>query len=774
MPRNPPRTDSGKLFPEFDDLEQLGFNVTQRRKMLIGECGRLTAVVKDLTSTPTFSTKSTQLKHGTFEGYRELSRASRWIKAVNDICRLQNECINAEHCKRIRSRSNLAELIHRVPQIAQTDAVSIDRGRREAMHDLVSYISAVLARLIVQTSPSPYWRLNVMSALIKRITMIKVILSDIAHFAEMVTQAARSILETLPPDSGDSSGPLEELDEEEECEEYLRQIIASEREGTATVGEKEIAQHCVNENRFRGGLNRSLEDILGPMCLATLSGLKPTAWEMCAVAYETGFKGFKVSQDGPHQPLRTMLTLYLPKALLYQDRDGEYTATSDLDTMNTAHSAFSLLHQIVCRLQEDQKAAQDPAQSSNPDDPKTLQTSIGWDYDEVHNNGGIDFNGSEKSLKLTSMSEIITVMVPLIATSPGFLNHFTGFRHVIASTASMRNDAAPTEQGNFVAFFRMFTSDFDPPKDTDLFRLSEALKAKRFSRTKLMKSSQSQAPWRSRLWNEPTPHQLLEKWIRDMDEWVIDETSVTINCGWYVWPVVALASCLALGGLAIGFSVGERINGVDPSNLATYLWVLGAFVVLVGKSVKVSEWSWNDFLLRRVRCKSVSEIYSITGISPQHIIAKLLHDDCEESVLQTRGPYNSVFRNRQTEGFSIDVAIRQSTLLLSGLTMLKVVTAKGHALVCLDSRRKTELQAIVHRPRAQKEYLFCEDIVQAHVDCDQARPNSAQLEKRGVQAQTGSDPAGLAPVKLRLSRASGVKWKGIQGIYGPENEPEFV
>lgn len=172
-----------------------------------------------------------------------------------------------------------------------------------------------------------------------------------------------------------------------------------------------------------------------------------------------------------------------------------------------------------------------------------------------------------------------------------------------------------------------------------------------------------------------------------------------------------------------------------------------------------------DFLLRRVRCKLVSEIHSIPGISPEHIIAKLLHDDCDESVLQTRGPYNSVFRNRQTEGFSIDMAIRQSTLLLSELTMLKVVTAKGSALVCLGSRRKTEFRAILHRPRTQTEYLLCEDIIQAQ-DRDQA-------EKESDQGREGSSQAKLPPVKLRLSRAKAVKWKRIQGIYGPRDEPEF-
>ncbi|KAF6812826.1 hypothetical protein CMUS01_12969 [Colletotrichum musicola] len=217
---------------------------------------------------------------------------------------------------------------------------------------------------------------------------------------------------------------------------------------------------------------------------------------------------------------------------------------------------------------------------------------------------------------------------------------------------------------------------------------------------------------------------------------------------------MAVAIIFAGGGLAIGFSVGERINGVDPSNLATYLWVVAAFIVLIGKSMHVKEWSWNDFLRRRVRCSSVSEVHSITDIDPQLIIAKLLHDERGGNVLKIRGPYNSVFLSRSTEGFSIDRPISSSTLLLSGLILLKVVTAKGHALVCLDSRRGTELRVIGHNADS-KESLFCENIdrLRAPVNDSRGFRNLNNHKERAAGA------------KLPFTRGTGLKWKRVLGIY---------
>ncbi|KAL0944758.1 uncharacterized protein CTRU02_202645 [Colletotrichum truncatum] len=507
------------------------------------------------------------------------------------------------------------------------------------------------------------------------------------------------------------------MDEEEECEEYMRIVEANEKEGTASYEEKQVAAHCVEQNKFRFGLNSALRDVLMSMRFINRSGLPATAFEICAVAYETGFEGFK--------------------ALLYQDRDLEYSATSDLDNMNTAHSAFNILNQTVMHLNNKSREQRET--------PDSLNTTLQWTYCGSENNRcdpiNIDLAGPSQCLRLNSMDEVITVMVPLAMTCPAFLANFTGFRHVVALTGFILDDVQPLEEGQFGAFFRMYTSQFDKMERPDVLHLSEALRCGLFSRSKLVRSSDS--PPKAQ---QDAMHQLneLNKLTKYMDEWVVDETCVTVPCPGYVWGVISIAVLIAGGGLGIGFSVGERINGVDPSNIATYLWVVAAFIVLIGKSMKVKEWAWNDFLRRRVRCCSVSELQSITRIDGQLIIAKLLHDERRGSVLNIRGPYNSVFLRRSTEGFSIDKPISSSTLLLSGLTMLKVVTAKGHALVCLDFRRGTDLRVIGHTPEPQKEHLICEQI---------------------DRLQSGASADSQAHTKHAFSRSRGLKWKRVQGIY---------
>jgi hypothetical protein len=42
--------------------------------------------------------------------------------------------------------------------------------------------------------------------------------------------------------------------------------------------------------------------------------------------------------------------------------------------------------------------------------------------------------------------------------------------------------------------------------------------------------------------------------------------------------------------------------------------------------------------------------------------------------------------------------------------LLKVVAPRGHALVCLDSRRGTDLKVVAHQDNQAKEQLVCEDV----------------------------------------------------------------
>lgn len=76
--------------------------------------------------------------------------------------------------------------------------------------------------------------------------------------------------------------------------------------------------------------------------------------------------------------------------------------------------------------------------------------------------------------------------------------------------------------------------------------------------------------------------------------------------------------------MAIPFEVGEKINGVDPFQLATFIWVI-AIALLVGfKSWYVSEWSWHDFIRRIVVCRSISDLCDVIGVDAQIILVHLL------------------------------------------------------------------------------------------------------------------------------------------------------
>jgi hypothetical protein len=86
-------------------------------------------------------------------------------------------------------------------------------------------------------------------------------------------------------------------------------------------------------------------------------------------------------------------------------------------------------------------------------------------------------------------------------------------------------------------------------------------------------------------------------------------------------------------------------------------------------------------------------------------------------------------------------------MLLSGLTLLKVLTPQGHALVCLDARRGTDLKVVEHRGLDSKEHLICKNI-------NRPRSNTPGRSLGG----------GGQPLRLPLTK-SPLKWKGVQGVY---------
>lgn len=583
----------------------------------------------------------------------------------------------------------------------------------DAVFALIDYIAAVLARLLCQMAGKKYWWNNVVAFLAQRVTKLKVLMLDMHANTIISCQAGEVALDRTDLCSRLSSGILDE----EECEEVLRMIDADAKQGLRTTADSDFARYFVEQNRSRIGIDSTFHYVLMALRFQNRSGLQGTSFEICSMVYATGFEDFKV--------------------LLFQDLDLDYSASSDQDALNTAYPAFEILNQTLANVKQGQIKP-----------PGALQTMVKWRYSGADNNNNRradDYLPSDlvqcKSnyAIMETMDDIITVMIPLLLTSPLAVANLTKYRTMVSLTCNAEGIVQVYKEIDYSAFFEMHTSTFkEDSKDWNAMRLSEAVDGRLFSRRTLISDGKySEKPEWFAQRMVSLPH--------EMSKWVIDERSIMVPCGAQVCYRVLVAFLIAGGGFCI-MAVGERIAGVDPSNLSSYLWLVAGFYLLVSKSRYVEEWPWKDFLHFRVRCRSVSELHAITGINKQFIMAKLLHDDSGGSMLKTRGPYNKVFLQRDAnDGFSIDCPLEIRTLLLSGLIMLKVATSRGHALVCLDARRRTELKVVEHRGNQEQEHLVCEDI--------------NRLYK--LRTQSGSQ----GNTRLQLVRSKELKWKRVQGVY---------
>ncbi|KAF8250455.1 hypothetical protein K440DRAFT_618962 [Wilcoxina mikolae CBS 423.85] len=347
--------------------------------------------------------------------------------------------------------------------------------------------------------------------------------------------------------------------------------------------------------------------------------------------------------------------------------------------------------------------------------PDLIETRVSWTY------------GTDKcAFNFRNMGEIIAVMAPLQLTSPVVALMISDIVNMIILSLVKSDPSASVVQyceSKFKASFCMSTAEYQGPSPGTIDYSASSLSQGLMTRDKLLAAERTtqiqgtQLPMvaedsqRRRRKEEEmiqARKEEIENANRIMKQWEFYEKGVMVSCGRYVWTVIIICTILVIGGIVIGLTVHDRVKAVDPFNITTYLWVLAAFIILVAKSVRVENWPWRDFLLRRVFCRSVTELHAVSGIDPQLILAKLLNDE-KSTMLQTRGPHNSPFKRKSEDGFSIDEPLSMWTMLMSGLIMVKVATPQGEALVCLDVRMGTNIAMIreLNLPTDKKEYLCC-------------------------------------------------------------------
>ncbi|KAI0437194.1 hypothetical protein F4803DRAFT_571200 [Xylaria telfairii] len=688
-----------KDLPKLESVTEYGITEEVEENLQTKEVTRLVEAVTS--STPLEFIGSADLTFDTASSYDILATLADQIWQAAHIDKYDAGNILAEHCPGLvshdmeKTRTILEKFCGE-----ENDAVSkqpMTPERRQDYFSLVNYCTSVIARVVCGAVEGNSLHVNLLAHLARISIKLKVLSGKLVEFSEESLSNTASDLKFDHKCYSSLRGRLDKIDSDPDTDDLqnLRGMKKGEleKESGATTTEDAIkGVYFAQCAKFRYGIHKLLRVIL--LSLKGTNGLYNTplsSYEMCAIVYESGFEGTPI--------------------LVFQDGQDELLGTSDASNLNCAHSGFDVLDQAVrhvrgqiescsSRAGTAVNSATGSSDGSSRREKESIENSIGtrihWNYPS---NGRDIGETSQGMTHLTSMSHVITVAIPLLMTDPRaaiFIRELIDLV-IYAEFPQERlfNPVKPRVFGKYTAFFSLSTVNYRKTQENRKSYEARSLSSAAMRCNNLyMGTALGRFP--SSAQSDDSAVELvqhhrveLDNIAQIVDRWVFEEKGVMVQCREYVLACMLAALLLVVGGLAVGSSLGQRISGVDPFNITTYTWVLAAFLLLVAKSIRVGDWPWNDFLHGRVLCKSVSELSRVTGIDEQFIFVKLLQDE-RESFLETRGPYNVIFRRKSDNGFSIDRPLNLWPMLLSGLIMVETESIRGRSLVCLDLRKGTE------------------------------------------------------------------------------------
>lgn len=774
--------------PEFDDLAPYGITEQVQERLWAAEVSRLVKVASG--ATPLLFEGSADLAVDSKRAHELLASMADHVFQALSIATHDAENMLVEEGKTFcdvdelrRSRATLEYVVEGEKDGTEEQDANTPRPKHKDILEFVDYFSGVMARVLCTAADGSFMHLNTLARMAKMCTKIKVLTANLIEFAQISIDngapdqkipvplqqnlRGRQDGDNAMPSFAEEMNPL--LDDLRRLSDTGQAKSDSMRTKKASVRHLYFAQ-C---RLFRRGIVKLLHVLLLSMRGTNkLTSTPVDCYEMSSMVYIAGFERFRV--------------------LIHEEQiDKNFIGSSDPDEINYVRIVYHLLDKTV-RAMMDREAAggsmAPPAAAGNKESSdeeastmagESVGTIVSWSYVPAESEGG-DVLRAPRSFNLKSMSQVITVIVPLILTNPTCVLHVDQTVGQIAFSEDMFNRNHRTVKlrtfGKYTAFCGLTTKEYvktqralgpGAPRSLSrsLPRLNNLLRGRATMGTKASRTmsfpldTSTDDPHGPKAVSDETlgqveRHQLeLDKARNKMKSWVLEEKGVVVRCKLYVYGLMFVCTLLVVGGLVVGAVVGERIPGVDPFNITTYCWVFAAFILLVAKSVRVHEWPWNDFLHGRVVCRSVSELTSITGINDQFIIAKLLQEE-RHSLLQTRGPFNTIFLRRSEDGFSIDRPISTWTMTLSGLIMIEVESMTKHALACLDLRQGTTRCLIEHQHVPDQEdeerYIYCPRLYK-----DDQKDGSQDTQR------------------IRLSGGNGVMWLRTLGLFGNEHA-EFI
>lgn len=680
----------------YDEISVYGIDEEDRRKLLDLEIARLFVVVEQ--DHALLFPHGTKIGSGNSTLLQDLSSLAEQIMCNLSICELDTQVAYMDSYPTMFdeddysvSRTILTQRLN--PESPEKHPGKLETDNSRAYFMLVDYITAVIARLSIRSVNSQSFHTRCLANLATLSVKVKILESDAVRCAEIsldVAEAAsrRLQLGMIAERKGFVGHTHISMDDKHTQQDKARAAIYNFASGEATESDESRRQHLIN---------LEMAGVRGP-----LFGLLHRVAQQIKGDSLRDFAQLVSGQDSERPPTRTFNVTSLVygtgfsshPTLVSQERDGEFRASSYSPVLATCHNAFQILLQSSKELQK-----KPCTEVSNG--PK-------WNFSWRMQNSEDTTTGSD-TISTSSPHVVLSVMIPLLCCSTEvartvstmvYLEIIKGCllgQGVVDAPASIKFGAMAHLEA------REDAEVLGSPADSRISALATSVIARRklaFSpdsssqRKKTIKRVETD-PVTKEISNETWRKQLcgLERQIQDY--WTIDENAVIIPCDVFVITVLSICLVLVAGGIALGFTLGNRVTSVDPFNITLFCWILAGFFAAVCKSLKVQDWSWRDFLKRRCVCRSVTELASATGIDPQFIIVYLLHNE-DVTVMKTRGPFNNAFLRSRSDGFAVDVKPTLRTLLMSGLIPAQVMTRKGPMLAIMEARKDSTGDCIKH------------------------------------------------------------------------------
>ncbi|KAK0610897.1 hypothetical protein B0T14DRAFT_411800, partial [Immersiella caudata] len=615
------------------------------------------------------------------DGYRRLSKIAKQIRLALAICSHDSQLVFLQHYP-IRSDPDLFQAKHGdilaafgpdAPRDQRETLASmkLDAFNDEVLHSVINYMTTTITQILLRTMQGGLWDDNCIITMARCAAKIKVLLAvGLDHAAQTTLAGKREWVEHMKRLSAQAPDPSPQGEEE-------RTEAGKQRAAMARCISPRPDRYFEILASFGSPILQLLSLVNRAMTWDGESSLAPDTFETCSIVYDTGFRG--------------------KRSILCQERHGAIGASGRRGDVHCASFAFD----VCLKALEDLQRHVGPQGLQEAPGEKQPSTMVYWKWTELPTEA-VDaaeepdmFLGEPRTgqLDLTSMRDIIAALVPFSMVCGPFISQLESTTQRAIIFSDRGDPISKCMEIRFLASFMISTSEYNSFKqeafenDPDVTPVSACPIAEQRA---LALGPMSSSLRHRGMGDHLLRQQLIEKnktiraGLDVVDQFTFDNSCIIIRSRWYCWSTLTCCAILVAGGLVIGFSVNERIQGVDPFNISLFCWALAGFFTIFMKSLRVENWPWRDFFRGRVVCRSVSEVVAVSRVPVQLFLSILLR--LEPIVVTNKeGPFSTIFIRKEagSPGFSIDMPLHTASLIDAGLFFAKVQSASGPALMAI-------------------------------------------------------------------------------------------